>query len=150
VKNPQHSIVSSSVLCSSKSSRLTRKKTMTLKIPLVRDEARLGDRARSVYGCVTPANKACFQEKQSEDSKMDEFNFEEQFFAALIARGCDVSVYLINGVQLGGQVVCANESCVLLKENDFPATLDNTLLIFKTAISSVVPRTVSEIASAAA
>jgi RNA chaperone Hfq len=145
VKNPQHSFASSSIPSSEKSGRPARKKAATLKIPLVRGDAQSEIRAHSLYGNVTPANEACFQEKQSEDSKMDElFNTEEQFFSALIARGCDVSVFLVNGVKLGGRVVSATEFCVLLKMNDSQSTLANTSLIFKSAISSVVPIAFSE------
>jgi sRNA-binding regulator protein Hfq len=64
---------------------------------------------------------------------------EEQFFAALIANGGAVALYVVSGVKLSGQLVGATEFCVFLRKHDAASTLANTSMIFKSAIASVVP-----------
>jgi RNA chaperone Hfq len=145
VKNPQHSIDLRSATFSEESVPPARKKAAILKLPRVRAKAQSGIRTHSLYGSVNPTTEAGFQEKHSEDSKMNEaFNTEEEFFSALVARACAVSIFLVNGVKLRGTVQSATEFCVLLKMNDSKSSLANTSLIFKSAISSVVPVAFSE------
>jgi sRNA-binding regulator protein Hfq len=64
---------------------------------------------------------------------------EEQFFAALIANGGAVALFTVSGIKLSGQLVGATEFCVFLRKHDAASTLANTSMIFKSAISSVVP-----------
>jgi RNA chaperone Hfq len=72
-------------------------------------------------------------------------NTEEQFFAALIANGGAVSLFIVNGIKLSGQVVGATEFCIFLRKHDAASTLANTSMIFKSAISSVVPLAFGEL-----
>jgi RNA chaperone Hfq len=64
---------------------------------------------------------------------------EEQFFAALIANGGAVALFTISGIKLSGRLVGATEFCVFLRKHGAASTLANTSMIFKSAISSVVP-----------
>jgi sRNA-binding regulator protein Hfq len=69
---------------------------------------------------------------------------EEQFFAALIANGGAVALFTVNGTKLSGHLVGATDFCVFLRKHDAASTLANTSMIFKSAISSVVPLAVGE------
>ena len=69
----------------------------------------------------------------------DQFKTEEQFFAALIANGDDVSIFILTGIQLRGKVIGATDFCVFLRKSGAESTLANTSIIYKSAISSVCP-----------
>jgi RNA chaperone Hfq len=100
----------------------------------------------SLYKDDTIPSGTRIQQKSIEDTSMaqdttlaHEFRSEEQFLEALVHAGHHVSVYLVNGVKLSGRLVNALEHCILVRTNDAPASLGNTQMVFKTAISSVVP-----------
>lgn len=133
MKIPRISFETASVLSSEKPIRPARTKRATLNVPLA-----LGGISEAC--CIAPRGDACNQGKQNEEAKIVElFPTEGHFFSALIASGGDATLYLLNGVKLRGRLVSETEMCILVKMNDSEWTLANTSLIFKSAISSVVP-----------
>lgn len=129
MKIPTISFETASVLSSEKPIRTARTKKATLNVPLALSPV-----------CIAPRRELCNQGKQNKEAKIEElFPTEGHFFSALIASGGDATLYLLNGVKLRGRLVSETELCILLKMSDSEWTLANTSLIFKSAISTVVP-----------
>jgi sRNA-binding regulator protein Hfq len=140
MKIPRISFEAASVLPSEKPIRPARTKRATLNVPLALGGTSEAFGTYSPVCCIAPRGEACNQGKQNEEAKIVQlFPTEGHFFSALIASGGDATLYLLNGVKLRGRLVSETELCILLTMNDSEWTLANTSLIFKSAISSVVP-----------
>lgn len=69
---------------------------------------------------------------------LDTIKSESEFFAARIADGRHVHVYLINGIKLRAKITAVDEHCILL-QGGVDTQFANTSLIMKSAVSSVIP-----------
>jgi sRNA-binding regulator protein Hfq len=65
---------------------------------------------------------------------------ESEFFAAQIADGGQVAVFLTNGIKLLARISAEDRDCILLQGGG-DARPSTTSLIMKSAIASVVPMT---------
>jgi len=68
----------------------------------------------------------------------DTIKTESEFFAARIADGRQVHIYLINGIKLQARISAVDEHCILL-QGGVDTRFENTSLIMKSAVSSVLP-----------
>lgn len=59
--------------------------------------------------------------------------FEDPFLHVLCEQGVGVSVYLVNGIKLQGNIVSHDEKVILLGSNS------SNQMIYKHAVSTVVP-----------
>jgi RNA chaperone Hfq len=142
---PDVSLDMHSVSSSVTAKRPARTRKAVLKVPLAHASTSASFGAHSLHDSVTPLRMGCAQEQQTEETTMDEvMRTEEQFFAALIKSNRAAHLYLLSGVKLQGWLVQETEFCILLNMNHPRATLGNIALIYKSAISSVVPFAVGE------
>jgi host factor-I protein len=75
-------------------------------------------------------------------SKKEQQNIQGDFLASLIAGGAPVSIFLVNGIRLVGQIVAFDQYVIQLRNNG------GTQLVYKHAISSVLPQATTEITAA--
>ena len=65
---------------------------------------------------------------------------EESFLRELIDRNTACAVFIQNGIKLEGRLVAMDENCIFLRgTSSVRAQITVTMLIMKTAISSIVP-----------
>jgi len=70
----------------------------------------------------------------------DTIKTELEFFAARIADGRQVNVFLTNGIKLQAKISAADEHCIFLQSGG-DARFPTTSLVMKSAIASVIPVT---------
>ncbi len=137
---PNVSFEMHSVSSSVTAKRPARTRKAVLKVPLAHASTSASSGAHSLHDSVTPLRKGCAQEQQTEETTMDDvMRTEEEFFAALIKSKRGAHLYLLSGVKLAVWVQQETEFCLLLRMNDPRETSPHTSLIYKSAISSVVP-----------
>jgi sRNA-binding regulator protein Hfq len=70
---------------------------------------------------------------------------EEEFFAALIKSNREAEIFLLSGIKLkAARVLRESEFCILLQMNAARGIPENTSLVYKSAIASVVPSALGE------
>jgi sRNA-binding regulator protein Hfq len=76
---------------------------------------------------------------------MNEIMTEEEFFAALIKSNREAEIFLLSGIKLKARrVLRETEFCILLQMNVARVNHENTSLVYKSAIASVVPSALGE------
>jgi RNA chaperone Hfq len=69
---------------------------------------------------------------------------EEEFFSALIKSNREAEIFLLSGIKLKARVLRETEFCILLQMNAARSIHENTSLVYKSAIASVVPSALGE------
>jgi RNA chaperone Hfq len=77
-------------------------------------------------------------ETTQETIMVDTIKTESEFFAARIADGRQVHVFLINGIKLQARISAVDEHCIFL-QGGADTRFASTSLIMKSAVSSVIP-----------
>ena len=70
---------------------------------------------------------------KTNDSPDLEIDIEERFVNFAITNSKELTIFLVNGIKLEGNIIAMGENCYLLKRDD------NMQLVYKHSISTILP-----------
>jgi len=62
-----------------------------------------------------------------------DIDIEERFVSFAITNSMELTIFLVNGIKLEGNIIAMGENCYLLKRDD------NMQLVYKHSISTILP-----------